>query len=542
MQKYRSVKMEKYAMKVEIGTKNIRRLAICLIGLFMLTAAPDSVVACAPYCNDPNWQHQERVMRDQAEQQRQQAEQYGQSAAPGVVLTPPPGYEKPRPPKGWQPRWTGFTRFAVGISADEDSESDNLRYDYALAMNFPSESEAREAAESMCRVQVVPLRNLTTNADYCEIRTETASDPFLKIGVQTAVEQLGYLDLSVGISRDHAFYADGMVYQYGSKFYACGSLHDPSPSTCGSWMLALARNGSHQQPAKAGEFTIYPCPSGPADAYSKVVGLDMLSGKEVPVCGPDIVKLAMQDQAGKWDAYASHPRYVLPFAAGGFADVAAAQKAVLKICDDFTGGGCQLVGQHKDAVVVTLRNNEAKFFLGTGASEAEAMADASRRCNPGQLLPCKKVLTRIAGDARVYTPQDRSSHLRYFGAVALPNGIVGADNKAWTAQDVTNQADADRYVLQACQSQNIAKSPCTIVGRGLGVTFVGYSGLDGSRGVLTVLARDETGYRVDHDRVELAVKAHCDARGTLCKKGNYRSGSSAANPDVDLDTMDIPKM
>ena len=282
-------------------------------------------------------------------------------------------------------------------------------------------------------------------------------------------------------------------------------------------LFGIGRNGAHREPGRASDYRLFACPNGAPDRLYKVVGVDRISGEEVPVCGPDPVAFAMQDRAGRWDAYATHPRYVIPFAAGGFTDLPTARRAVLEMCNRFAGDGCVAAGEARDGFAVWVRNEEGQLFLGTGIDEGSALADARSKCQPQILLPCKKVITRLAGDLRVYGPRAREYDLRHYGAAALPGGTVGSDRTAWVAYNMDTQADADRYALAACQRENTGNRPCKIVGRGLGTQFYGYSGLDGTKGMFTLLVKGSNTLIDPENREAAMLDAICKSRGTNCK-------------------------
>lgn len=446
------------------------------------------------------------------------APMHPQQPQPSAAPPAPRPYVPPPPPRGWESRFTGFVSFKVG--EDEDRESRGFRNDFAIAMNFATEAEARAAVAEMCRKRVLRVWESHNIDNNCESRATVVRGAFITV--------------AVGEYNDFRVYEAPDVKRAAAHYGLCAKRPEPWHSSCTSYLFGIGRNGSHREPANPGEHRIYTCPNGPTNKLSKVVGVDRLSGSDVPLCGPDITAITLQDREGKWDAYATHPRYVLPFAMGGFTELAAAQKAVLDRCNSFTGGGCQPAGQHQNGFAVWVRNDEGKLFLGTGADEAAALADGRRTCDVGQLLPCKKVITRIAGDLNVYTPSDKG-HFHYFGAVALPQGRVGKDLTAWYSRNMPSQAEAERYALQACQSQNLAKVPCTIVARGLGTQFFGYSGLDGSRGVFALLEKGANTLTDTDNRRAAALKAVCASRGTLCKiegGGSASDGGEGREPSV----------
>ncbi|UYV16588.1 hypothetical protein [Porphyrobacter sp. ULC335] len=208
---------------------------------------------------------------------------------------------------------------------------------------------------------------------------------------------------------------------------------------------------------------------------------------------------------------------MIPFAVGGFTDLQAARSAVLDMCNRFTGGGCVAAGEARDGFAVWVRNEEGQLFLGTGVDEASALADGRSRCQPQMLLPCKKVLTRLAGDLRVFGPRAKEYDFRHYGAAALPDGKVGSDRTAWVAYNMDTQVDADRYAIEACQRENSGSRPCQIVGRGLSTRFHGYSGLDGSKGIFTLLVRGSNTLIDPENRETEMLDAICKSRGTYCK-------------------------
>lgn len=500
-----------------------RLAAIVLFAMAALLAVPQPVAAqgCAgPHC-DPNWAFQNQMLAQRAQEQQQmeahmrQMDMYyngQQNGSSGSYAPPPelPRYTPPPPPKGWQSRYTGFVSFKVG--QDEDRDSNRFRYGYALAMNHASEAEARAEAARMCRERVLRAWE-SHDIDYmCENQVQVVHNAFVTL-VQYSSGNFGVneqptLDLAVN-QHGHGVEINGRV------FY-CASPSEASPDTCQSTLVALGQNGVHRKVEQTRFGRIGPCPQGPTQANEIVVGVDRTAGAAVPVCGPDPVALRLRDVAGKWDAYATHPRFVVPFAAGGFANLATAQQAVLAMCDRFTGGGCQPAGEARDTIAVWVRDDEGRLFLGTGPSEADALAQARARCGVGAPVPCSKVVTRFAGDLRVYGPNYMPSDLRYFGAVALPSGKVGADRQAWIAMNQATQAEAERSALDACQRENADRHPCVVVARGLGTRFIGYTGQGGIRGVVPVMVRG-SGNLIDlEERVEATLAAVCGARGTQC--------------------------
>ena len=484
-------------------------------------AAP--AFACAGPACDPNWAFQNQMLAQRAQEQQQmemhrrQMDMYysggsGSSSASGAVPLPQqlPRYRPPPPPKGWQPRYTGFVSFKIG--EDEDRDGRRFRYDYAIAMNYPTAQEARDAAARMCRERV--LRSWEANdIDYkCEQETYVYRDAFVSL--------VTYWNGSFGLyeqpTRELAVSQNGRGVRIDGRTYYCADLSNPTPDSCQAWLFGIGQNGAHREGARAGDYQIYACPEGQPPRLHKVVGFDRLSGRDVPLCGPDPVAFAMQDRAGRWDAYATHPRYVVPFAAGGFSDLAMARGAVLDMCNRFTGGGCVAAGEARDSFAVWVRNEEGQLFLGTGSDEASALADARGKCRPQELLPCKKVITRLAGDLRVFGPRTKQYDLRHYGAAALPGGRVGSDRTGWVAYNMDTQADADRYAIEACQRENADGQPCQIVGRGLSTRFHGYSGLDGSRGIFTLLVQGANTLIDPENREAAMLDAICRRRGTSC--------------------------
>ncbi|NJS13394.1 MAG: hypothetical protein HC788_00910 [Sphingopyxis sp.] len=459
-------------------------------------------------------EHHEMVVR---ESHRRQMEGYGsqQSGSSSGSVPPPPSepprYVPPPPPKGWQSRFTGFVTFKIG--QDEDQDPSRFRYDYAIAMNYGSAEEAKAAATNLCRERVLRSRE-SFDIDYqCEQSSYVYKDAFLSL----VTHWNGSFGLYDQPTMELAISQHGQGIEIGGRTYYCADPSNPTPDNCQSWLFGIGLNGSHRDPGKPSDFRIFACPAGPPGPLYKVIGVDRLSGADVPLCGPDPVAFTVMDRAERWDAYATHPRYVLPFAVGGFADLAAAQKAALDMCTRFAGAGCAAAGEAKNGFAVWVRNEEARLFLGTGPTEEAALLNGRVKCSAGQVSPCAKVVTRIAGDLRVYGPRDKSNDLRYFGALALPGGKVGEDRLGWISYNMENQSDADRYALQACQSGNRTKAACKIVAGGLGTTIFGYSGLDGSRGTFSLMKRGLEGAIEVDDRVATMLKAICEPKGTLCR-------------------------
>jgi hypothetical protein len=494
--------------------------ASCLLGLL---AGQQPASACAgPHC-DPNWAFQIQINAQRAQEQhvleahRRQMDIYysGQSSssdsAGPISLPEPPRYSPPPPPRGWQSRYTGFVTFKVG--EDEDRDSSRFRYDYAVAMNYNSAADAKAAAAKLCRERV--LRSWESyDIDYkCEQDSYVYTDAFLSL--------VTYWNGSFGIyeqpTKELALSQHGRGVEIGNRIYYCADLSSPSPDNCQAWLSGIGLNGLHRSPGNTNDYRLFACPSGAPDPLYKIVGVDRLSGSDVPLCGPDPVAFALKDREERWDAYAVHPRYVLPFAAGGFSDLAAAQRAVLDMCNSFTGGGCAASGHHKNGVSVFVRNEEGRLFLGVGRDEASALADGRAKCSAGQILPCPKVISRLAGDLRVYGPRYKPGDFRYYGAVAAPGGKIGSDRKAWVAHNFDTQADADQVALQACQRAKSSNEPCRVVGRGLGTRFFGYTGFDGSRGVFTLLVRGGNSLIDLENREAAMLNAICQTRRTQCR-------------------------
>lgn len=533
-------------MELELKRMAAPKLLALMTGFLGVIAAPVAMAACSgPHC-DPNWAFQNQINAQRAqEQQMMEAHQrqmdmyYGgqssSSGSAGASFSPPPRYTPPPPPKGWQSRFTGFVSFKTG--EDEDRRDRGFRYDYALAMNYPTEAEARAAATEMCRDRVLRSWESYDIDDHCASQTYVYKDAFITL----VTHSNGDLGLYEQPTRDLAINQHGRGVMIGDRIFYCADLSNPSPDRCQSTLFGFGQNGSHRDRGNPQDFRIFPCPEGSPDRRYKVVGVDRLSGTDVPVCGPDPTAFALEDRKDRWDAYATHPRYVLPFAAGGFTDLAVAQKAVLAMCNRFTGGGCIAAGEHQNGVSVWVRNEEGQLFLGKGSDEASALADGRSKCAPGQILSCKKVITRLAGDLRVYGPNYKPSDYRYFGAVALPGGKVGVDRSAWIAQNMDTQADADRYALQACQNSNSGNIPCKIVGRGLGTRFFGYSSLDGERGMFTLLEQGGNTLIDTDDRRTAMLKAICAPRNKLCKtQGAIQASDDGEGREPNVTTLRFP--
>ena len=523
------------------------RLIAVLIGLPTLAIFAPMAAACAgPHC-DPNWAFQNQMLaqRDaearQMEMHRRQMDMYyggSDSSAGGATPSAPPApprYVPPPPPKGWQPRFTGFVSFKVG--EDEDRDSNRFRYDYAIAMNYPTEAEARAAAAALCRQRV--LRNWESyDIDYkCESETYVYRNAFLSL--------VTYWNGSFGLyeqpTRQLAVSQHGHGVTMGGRTYYCADLSRPTPDSCQSWLFGIGLNGAHRDRGNPEDYRIFPCPAGPADRRYKIVGIDRLSGTDVPVCGPDAVTFTLQDRTERWDAYAVHPRYVLPFAVGGFSDVGVARQAALAMCNQFTGGGCLNAGEAKNGFAAWVRNDEGKLVLGTGADEQTALRDALARCAPGQVIPCRKVITRMTGDLRVYGPRYKPSDYRYFGAAALPGGRVGEDRQSWVASNFESQAEADRAALDACNKGNSEGLPCRVVGRGLGTRFFGYSANDGSRGIFTLLVLGGNTLIGIDGREEAMLATLCQPKGLECKtEGALDSSDSGEGQEPRITTLRWP--
>lgn len=203
-------------------------------------------------------------------------------------ITPyrPPGYKPPPRPKGWQKLWTGFAEFAVGVEPREGSD-EKVIYDYALAMNYPSEAEARAAAEGMCRVRGLFVRALEgyyqNLGDYCRSQTLVLEEPFIRIGVGRVGE----------FRVDHAVnpvLAANISRKIGDRSYNCSSDLANTPELCNYWVMAIIPNGLHQRAPVTGFDHVFPCPDGPESDRYKVVGVDRKTGLFVPLCGPDLAK------------------------------------------------------------------------------------------------------------------------------------------------------------------------------------------------------------------------------------------------------------
>lgn len=520
---------------------------LAAIGLIAAAIWTQPAMACAgPHC-DPNWAFQNQMLaqRAQEEQQmemhRRQMDMYyagadGSTGAPAAVaLRPPPQYRPPPPPKGWQQRFTGFVTFKV--SEDEDRDDARFRYDYAIAMNYPTAEEAKAAAARMCRDRVLRSWESYDIDHKCEEEAYVYRDAFISL--------VTYWNGKLGIyeqpTLDLAVNQHGRAIEMAGRTYYCADLSRPTPDTCQAWLFGVGRNGVHREPGRPSDYRLFTCPGGAPGSPYKIVGVDRLSGQEVPLCGPDPAAFAMQDRAGRWDAYATHPHYVIPFAAGGFSDLPTARGAVLEMCNRFTGGGCIAAGEARDGFAAWVRNEEGQLFLGTGADESMALADARRRCQPQLLLPCKKVMSRIAGDLRVYGPRVKLYDRRYYGAAALPGGKVGSDRTAWVAYNMDTQADADRYAIEACQRENSGNRPCQVVGRGLSTSFHGYSGLDGSTGIFTLLVKGSNKLIDPENREAAMLEAICKSKGTHCKSvGSLGASDEGIGAQAGIATLKWP--
>lgn len=518
-----------------------------LATLFIAICWSQPALACAgPHC-DPNWAFQNQMNAQRAEEQRmmeahrRQMDMYygGQGSSSGAQapapLPEPPVYRPPPPPRGWQPRFTGFVTYKVG--EDEDRDPARFRHDYAIAMNFDSADEAKAAAAKLCRARV--LRSWETHdIDYmCEQQSHVYRDAFLTL----VTFWNGTFGLYEQPTQKLAITQHGYAFDIGDHTYYCNDPARPGPDTCQSRLLGLGLNGLHPDRGPATDYRIFPCPNGSPDRLHKVIGVDRLSGSDVPLCGPDLSASTVQERSERWDAYAVHPRYLLPFAAGGFVNLELAQKAVTDMCNRLTGGGCKAVGHHKNGYAVWVRNEEGRLFLGVGHDELAAVADGQRKCGSGHLLPCKTVLTRITGDLRVYGPRNKSGDLRYYGAVALPGGKVGEDRKAWVAQNMETQDVADRSALQACESGNRAKRSCAIVARGLGTRFFAYVGLDGSKGIFPLVVRGANALIDPENREAEMLKKLCSARGTTCRTiGALDAGDDGEGQQPNIATLEWP--
>jgi hypothetical protein len=203
-------------------------------------------------------------------------------------ITPyrPPGYKPPPRPKGWQKLWTGFAEFVVRVD-ERDGSNERLIYDYAMAMNYPSEAEARAAAEGMCRVRAVfvpALERYYKDLDYyCSSQAMVLEEPFIRIGVGRAGEFR--VDHDVNPVR-----AANISRKIGDRSYNCSSDQANTPELCSYWVLAIVPNGLHERPPVTGFDTVFPCPDGPESDRYKIVGVDRKTGLFVPLCGPDLSK------------------------------------------------------------------------------------------------------------------------------------------------------------------------------------------------------------------------------------------------------------
>lgn len=533
-----------------IGTASgdVCAAALLLGALIAALQWSQPAMACAgPHC-DPNWAFQNQINAQRAQEQqmmeahRRQLDIYygGQGSSSGgeapATLPEPPLYRAPPPPRGWQPRYSGFVTFKIG--EDEDRDSNRFRYDYAIAMNFSSPDEAKAAAAKICRERV--LRSWETyDIDYkCEQDSYVYRDAFLSL----VIFWNGSFGLYEQPTQKLAITQHGHAFDIGDNTYYCNDLSRPGPDTCQSRLLGLGLNGLHLDRGSAADYRIFPCPNGSPDRLHKVVGVDRLSGTDVPLCGPDMNASTVKERSERWDAYATHPRYVLPFAAGGFADLATAQRAVIEMCNRFTGGGCKAAGHYKNGYAVWVRNEEGNLFLGVGNDEQTALADGQEKCARGRPLPCQKIVTRITGDVRVYGPRNKPSDLRYFGAVALPGGQIGAERTAWVAQNMESQEVADRSALQACEKEKRGNLSCTVAARGLGTRFFGYAGLDGSRGIFTLLVRGANTLIDPENREAAMLEALCSPRGTECRTiGALDAGDEGEGQQPNISTLKWPQ-
>lgn len=201
-------------------------------------------------------------------------------------ITPyrPPGYKPPPRPKGWQKLWTGFSQFVVRVEGQEGSDEVPV-YDYALAMNYPSEAEARAAAEGMCRLRGLYTRDIQNYNDsmetYCRGQTQVLEEPYVRIGVG----RVG--DFSVGHDVNPVRAAN-ITRKFGDKSYNCSSGYVDEPGMCNYWVMAIIPNGRHER-APVTEFDhVFPCPNGPESDRYKVVGVDKQTGLYITLCGPDL--------------------------------------------------------------------------------------------------------------------------------------------------------------------------------------------------------------------------------------------------------------
>lgn len=199
-------------------------------------------------------------------------------------ITPyrPPGYVPPPRPKGWQKLWSGFSEFVVGVEQREGSDQKRI-YDYALAMNYPNEAEARAAAEGMCRLRGLFIPALaayySTLEDYCRSSTAVLEEPFIRLGVSES----GSVNVNQHVNPVRA---GNINRQVGDKSYNCSSDSQPIESCLR--VLAIFPNGLHPRAEKTGLDHVFPCPDGPGDDRYKVVGVDRKTGIFVPLCGPDL--------------------------------------------------------------------------------------------------------------------------------------------------------------------------------------------------------------------------------------------------------------
>jgi len=429
----------------------------------------------------------------------------------------------PKPPKGWQPLYNAFVSFDVR----QDEDEGNRAFDYGLFVNFDSVDQAQAAAIAYCRDRI--RKEAGSDADYrCRNKIITGQDAYVTLFHHPSS---GDFSPNQSNSYEKSIHAFGALLRHEGRAWIC-----PTTDTCTQFVVGTARNGMFQKAGLEKDVQFYTCPQGPTIDGTKIVGVDATGGIATPFCGPDFAALRRSEGAGLFDAIAIHPRYIVSWAVGGFADRGAAEGAALDVCNAQTGGGCRILGSASDSVMVVMRGQDGKLVLGVGETEVEAMAKASAACSKDYVLPCRVESTRDTGDWKVRRSSSHYTDIQYYTAAATVGGDLSADRRVWFARNFETQDEADRYALQACRAENRAGSQCEIAARALGGLIVAWAGLDGSAGVFPIqMASWQEGQTGERE----AMRLLCEARGTFCKVQLSANSDPGPNRMPDVNSLTI---
>ena len=264
--------------------------------------------------------------------------------------------------------------------------------------------------------------------------------------------------------------------------------------------------------AAQAQYAPYACNGTPGE---RMVGTTDSGGATVPLCvsGPAAAPAApLVDYAG----IAWHPDHDEVWFGGGWSEQGHADPEVLALCNQQTGGGCQVIGEYSNSYIAIVKAADGSLYYGWGQGEKTARKEARNNCMKArgaarQPLPCMELRSYSALTRRYIAPENLEASRKLYGVGAWLSGAEGYDNRAWFATGYRSFQDAIDAATGACRQAYAGKACETFAGTGNGV-IQAYRQAQKSETAASDNAVAETTAR----RAADAAKALCSAAREKC--------------------------